>query len=105
MVLHHVTHGADAVVKCSSSTDSFLFGDGDLDVVDQVTIPDWFPDGVGKAEVEKILDCLFPEVVIDTEEVGFVKAGVKVGDELVGGGEVVAEGFFHNDTGGEMATD
>ena len=38
--------------------------------------------------------------MIDTEEIGFVEAGVKVGDELASGGEVVAEGFLHNDTGG-----
>ena len=100
VVLHHVAHGADTVIEGPAGTDALLFGDGDLDVVDKVTIPDGFPDGVRKAEVEEILDCLFAEVVIDTEEVGFVEAGVKVGDELVGGGEVVAEGFLHNDTGG-----
>ena len=86
MVLHHVAHGADAVIEGPAGTNALLLGHGDLDVVDQITIPDWFPDRVGKAEVEQILDCLFAEVVIDTEEVGFVEAGVKVGDELVGGG-------------------
>ena len=105
VVLHHVAHGADAVVKSASSTDSFLFGHGDLDVIDEVTVPDGFPNGVRKAEVEEILNRFLAEVVVDTEEVGFVEAGVKVGDELVGGGKVVAEGFFHNDTGGEVATD
>ena len=100
VVLHHVAHGADAVVESASSTDSFLFGDGDLDVVDEVTVPDGFPDGVCKTEVEEILDRFLAEVVVDTEEIGFVEAGVKVGDELASGGEVVAEGFLHNDTGG-----
>ena len=44
MVLNHVSHGSDLVIESAPSANPFLFRNGDLDVVDQVTVPDGFPD-------------------------------------------------------------
>ena len=48
--------------------------------------PDRLPNGVGKAKIEKILDRFLAEVVVDAKEIGFVEAGLKVIDQLAGGG-------------------
>ena len=104
MVLHHVPHRADFVIESAPRSDPFLLGHGDLHVVDQVAVPDGFPDGVGEAEIEKILDGFFAEVVIDAEEVGLVQAGLQIANKFLGGSEVVPERFFDDDAGGEAGT-
>ena len=104
MVLHHVPHRTDFVIKGAPGADPFLLGHGDLHVVDQVAVPNGFIDGVGKAEVEKILDGFFAEVVIDAEEVGLVEAGLQIADKFLGGGEVVPKRFFDDDPGREAGT-
>ena len=43
--------------------------------------------------------------MIDTEEVGFIQAGLKVGDELPGGGEIVTKRFFYYHAGGKCRAD
>ena len=105
VVLHHVPHGSDFIVEGASGPDPFLFGYGDLNIVDQVTVPNRLPNGVGEAKVEEILNGFFAEVVVDTKEVGFVEAGLEIGDELAGGGEVVTERFFDDDPTFEALAD
>ena len=105
VVLHHIPHGSDFIVEGASGADPFLFGDGDLNIVDQVTVPNRLPNGVGEAKVEEILNGFFAEVVVDTKEVGFVEAGLEIGHELAGGGEVVTERFFDDDPTFEALAD
>jgi len=86
VVLHHVPHGADLVIKRAAGTNAFLLRHGDLNVVDQVAVPDRFPDGVGEAKIEKILDRLLAEVVVDAEEIRLIETSLKVINQLAGGG-------------------
>ena len=51
------------------------------------------------------MDCFFAEVVIDAEEVGFIQAGLEVGDQFTGGGEIVTKRFFDYNAGGECRAD
>jgi len=44
VVLNHVSHGPDLVVESAPGANPFLFGDGDLNIVDQVAVPDRLPD-------------------------------------------------------------
>ena len=44
MVLNHVSHRPDLVVESASGPNAFLFGDSDLNIVDQVAVPDRLPD-------------------------------------------------------------
>lgn len=105
VILDHVTHGADFVIKSAAGADPFLFGHGDLNIIDEVTVPNRFPDGIGEAKIEKVLHGFFPEVVVDPKEIGFIEAGLEIGDEVAGGSEIVSKGFFDDDAGGEVATD
>ena len=105
MVLDHVPHGADFVIKCAAGTDAFLFGHGDLDVVDQVAVPDRLPDGVGETEIQEILDRLLAEIVVDTEEIRLVQAGLQVIHELARGLVVMPEGLLHDDAGRQSRAD
>lgn len=99
MVLDHVPHGADLIIKSAAGADAFLFRHGDLDVVDQVAVPDRLPNGIGEAEVEEVLDGFLAEVVVDTEEIRLIQAGLQIVDQLAGGLVVVAKGFFDDDPG------
>ena len=105
VVLHHVPHGPDLVIKRAAGADAFLLRHGDLDVVDKVAVPDRFPDGVGKTEVQEVLDRFLAEVVVDAEEIGFVEAGLKVIDQLAGGSQVVSKRFFHHYAGRQAGAD
>ena len=43
--------------------------------------------------------------MIDTEEVRFIQAGLKVGDQLPGGGEIVTKRFFDYNAGRKCRAD
>ena len=97
VILNHVAHDAGGFIIRPAAFDADGFGDGDLDVVDVVAIPDRFKEAIGEAEDEHVLDGLFAEVVIDAEDLGFIKDAADAGVEFARGGEVSAEGFFDND--------
>ncbi len=43
--------------------------------------------------------------MIDAEEVGFIQAGLEVGDQFAGGGEIVPKRFFDYNAGGKCRAD
>jgi hypothetical protein len=54
--------------------DAHLFSDSDAHVVHVMPVPDRFKEGIGKAKHQNILHGLFAQVVVDPEDLGFVKA-------------------------------
>ena len=97
VVLDHVAHDAGGFVVGSAAFDADGFGDGDLDGIHIVAVPDGFEDSVGEAEDEHVLDGLFSEVVVDAVDLRFVEDAGDVFIEFAGGGEVSAEGLFNDD--------
>ena len=65
MVRHHVAQRAGGVVEFAAPLDAERLRDGDLDMVDMVSIPQRLENAVGEAEHQDVLDRLFPEIVVD----------------------------------------
>ena len=72
MVLEHVAQGAGLVVVVGPVLDAERLGDGDLNVVDVIAVPDRLEDRVGEAEDHDVLDGLFAQVVVDAVDLGLL---------------------------------
>ncbi len=94
MVLDHVAQAAALLVIAGARFDPDLFGDGDLDVVDEIAVPDRLEDGVGEALHEQVLYGLLAEVVVDAENLRFVEHARQLLVQGLGAGEVATERFF-----------
>ncbi len=98
VVLEHIAHHAR---PCRSSRPgvptSTVFGDGDLHVVDVAAVPDRLEDGVGEAEEQDILGSLLAQVMVDAVDLALVEDVVHRPVELLGRGQVAAEGLLDDD--------
>src|SRR3990170_142452 len=94
MVLEDIPQDADGVVEAAAMFDAHRFGDGDLDVIDVVAIPDRLEDAVGEAKEEDVLHRLLAQVVVDAIDLVLAQVAVQGGVELTGGLQVAAEGFL-----------
>src|SRR3546814_5504961 len=68
VVLHHVAQRADAVIIGHAPLEPDRLGDGDLDMVDRLRVPQRFEQPVGKAQREQILDRFLAEIMVDAED-------------------------------------
>ncbi len=100
MVLHDVAQGAGFFVEGAAAFDADAFRRGDLDVVDEVAVPDGLEDAVGKAKDQHVLHGFLAEVVIDAEDLVLAEDGVDVVVQFFGAFKVVAEGLFNDDANG-----
>ena len=97
MVLHHVAQHARAVVVAAAALDVHRLGDVELDVVDEVLVPERLEHAVAEAERYEILDRLLAQVVIDPVDLVLVPVGEDVRVELQRRGQVGPEGLLHDD--------
>ncbi len=84
-------NGARRIVESSAALDRQGLGDGDLDVVDAVPVPQRFEQAVGKAQREDVLNRLFAEVMIDAIDLLLAEDRENVLVELLGRGEIDAK--------------
>ena len=91
MVLEDVADRAGVLVVAGAGLDPDRLGDGDLDVVDELAVPDRLEDPVREAEREHVLDRLLAEVVVDPEDLVLAEVLEQRGRQLLCRGEVVAE--------------
>src|SRR3984885_3287560 len=91
VVLDHVACGADAVVVAAATTQTDVFGHGDLDVVDVVRVPDRVEQLIGEAQRQDILHRLLAQVVVDAKDRIFRKDAVDHFVEIAGTVQVVTE--------------
>ena len=85
------------LVVAGAALDADRLGDGDLDVVDVVAVPDRLEQDVGEAEGEDVLDRFLAEVVVDAVDLPLGERLRHLLDQLAGGREVVTERFFDDD--------
>ena len=76
VVLEHVADRAGLLVERRAALDPDRLGDGDLDVVDELAVPDRLEDPVREAEREQVLDRLLAEVVVDPEDLALLEVAV-----------------------------
>ena len=93
MVLDHVTKRTGFFVVGCSGPHAFSFADGDLDVVDVFVVPDRLENAVGEAHDHEILNGLFPEIMIDPEDLRFVEDTTGDLVDGLGRGEVASDRF------------
>src|SRR5712672_79478 len=73
MVLEDVANRAGRLVVLRPSLDPDRLGNRDLDVVDELPVPDRLEDAVREPQREHVLDRLFAEVVVDPEDLALVE--------------------------------
>ena len=96
---HHVLVGAGALVEVGALIQAQGLGDVDLDVVDEVAVPDRLEQAVGEAEGQDVLRRLLAEEVVDPEDLPFVECLVDEVVQLDSAGQVGAEWLLHHDSG------
>jgi hypothetical protein len=99
VVLDDVADGSGLVVETATVGDAEVLGHSDLDAFNVGMAPAGLDERVGVAEVEEVLDGLLAEVVVDAEDGALREDGMEGAVEDLGGGAVVAEGFFDNHAG------
>jgi len=95
--LNHVAQRAGGFVESPAAFDAERFTSGDLNVVDVVAVPERFEDAITEAKDEKILDCVFTEIVIDTVDLALFENTLHFLVQLFGGGKVAAKWLFDDD--------
>ncbi len=91
MVLEDVADRTGTLVVARTSFDADRLGDGDLDVIDELPVPDRLEDAVGEAEGQHVLDRLLAQVMVDPEDLLLVEVLPEHRVELTRRCEVVAE--------------
>src|SRR3569833_3312651 len=97
MVLDDIAQAAGAFVKCAAAAHPEILAQRDLDAGDIVAIPDRFEKRIGETEIEDVHDRLFPEKMIDAENVVFAEHRQRDAIELARRDKVASERFFDDD--------
>ena len=96
VVLEHIPQDAGLVVIVGPVGNVNRLGNRYLHVVNIISVPNRFENGIGKAEHQQILDRLFTQVVVDAEHLVFPKNRVSHVVQVPGRGQVNAKGFLHD---------
>ena len=91
MVLDDVPDGSGLLVERGAALDPEGLGDRDLDVVDELPVPDRLEDAVREAKDQHVLDRLLAQVVVDPEDLALLEVLEDRGVQLLRALEVVAE--------------
>ena len=76
---HHVAVGAGLFVESCACAQAQRLWHVNLDVINEVAIPDRFEQAVGKAEGQNILRRFLAQKVIDAKDLRFVEYLVQLG--------------------------
>src|ERR1700722_2081761 len=75
VVLNHVTNGPRPVVKRPAALDAEILRHGDLNTTHELTVPKRFQERICEAEEHHVIYRPLAEVVVDPEDMIFVKSG------------------------------
>ena len=75
-----------------------LFGDSDGHVIHIAPVPDWLEQRIGKTECEEVLHRLFAQVMVDAEDLGFLKAAGECAVQRQGRLQVIPNRFLDDDS-------
>ena len=96
MVLEDVANRPGRLVEAGAALDPDRLGDRDLNVVDELPVPDRFEDAVREAQGQHVLHRLLAEVVVDPEDLVLSEPAVQQVVQLARRREVVAERLLHD---------
>ena len=99
VVLHHVAQRTCGLIKRTALFHAEFFGNGDLDVGDVFTPPEWFKQGIAKTQGKQVLYRWFAQVVVNAKHLLLTEdLSHAVVDRPVAG-QVVAQRFLQHHTG------
>ena len=91
VVLEDVANRAGTLIEARPAFDAECLGNGDLDMVDELAVPDRLEDAVREPQREHVLDGLLAEVVVDPEDLALLEVLAELRGQLLRRREVVAE--------------
>lgn len=103
MIGHHVAQAAGGIVEAATPFHADGFGGGDLHMIDAVAVPHRLEQAIGKAERQDVLHGFLAQEMVDAEHLVLVQHLGHGGIERDGAGQIVAEGFFHDDPAPALA--
>ena len=95
----HVLEGAGALVEVGPLVEAQRLRDVDLDVVDEVAVPDRLEQAVGETERQDVLRGLLAQEVVDAEDLSLAEGLVHEVVEFDRAGKVGAERLLHHHPG------
>ena len=98
VVLEDVPDHAGLLVELGAAFDADRLRDRDLDVVDELAVPDRLEDAVREPQGQHVLDGLLAEVVVDPEDLFLGEIAADQLGQLAGRGEVVAERLLDDES-------
>ena len=93
----HVAISAGLLVKSDAIADVQRLGHVDLDMVDEIAIPDRLEEAIGEPEGQDVLRRLLAEEMVDAENLVFAEDGVQLRIERDCAFEIRAERLLHDD--------
>src|SRR5688572_31616511 len=91
MVWDHIAQRPRFIVITAAQFDAKGLCDSDLNVIDEVAVPDRFEDAVTKSEHQDILNRFFPQIVVDAIDLTLFQDREQIAIELLSGRQIVSE--------------
>src|SRR5262245_38668879 len=99
MILNHVAQHPSGVVVAAAAFDPDRLGVGDLHVIDIPAVPYRLEYSVGKTKDQKVLNRLFPEVMVDAVDLILVEDLGSFNVQVLCALEVMAERLLDDNPG------
>ncbi|MPN10880.1 hypothetical protein SDC9_158177 [bioreactor metagenome] len=94
MILHHIAQSAIVVVVSTAFLHAHSFGEGDLNIVDVFVVPQRFENHIRESDSRDVLHHFFAQIMIDTENLVFVKRFTQLCVQRIRRFEIAPERFF-----------
>src|SRR5690606_25341500 len=96
-VLNHVAKSACAIIKTGTTFKTYGFRNSDLNMVDGFGVPQMFKHAICKTQCEEVLNSLFAQVMVNTENGIFFKVSSNLAVNFFRRFSIVAQWLFYDD--------
>ena len=96
--MHHIAQSAIVVVISAAFFHADSLGEGDLDIVDVLVVPQRFENHIGETDRRDVLHHLFTQIMIDTEDLIFIKRLAQLRVQCIRRFEIPPERFLYDQT-------
>src|SRR5208337_5284516 len=99
MILDDVADRSGLIVEAAAALDAEIFRHRNLHALDVVAVPERLHEGIGEAEDDHIVYRPLPQVMINSENRGFIELPEEDLIQMARGLQIVTERFFDDDAG------
>src|SRR5712671_5951659 len=104
MILHHVADGPRLIIEGSAALDAKVLRHGDLHALHVMAVPERLEERVGKSKEQHVVHGLFPQIMINSENVPLLKTLEQNAIQPLRGRAVGAKRFLHDDARSFLGT-